>query len=58
MELSRVVKPPVITNQNARPGGCGGSFLVRLSLLACPECSSATSWLVPFSSVPGVGTPG
>ena len=38
MELSRVVKPPVITNQNARPGGCGGTFLFRLSHLSRSEC--------------------
>ena len=28
MELSRVVKPPVIANQNIRPGGRGGSSLL------------------------------
>jgi len=28
MELSRVVKPPVVTKQITCPGGCGGSCLV------------------------------
>jgi len=56
-ELSRVVKPPVITHKKTRPAVCGGTFLVRLSHLARPECSSATSWLFPFSSIPGVCYP-
>jgi len=43
MELSRVVKPPVITNQNVRPGGCGRSIITLGVIFLCPQFTIAES---------------
>jgi len=57
MEISRVVKPTVITNKNTRPGECGGTSRIRLSLVACPASSSGTSWLFHYYFILRVSHP-